>query len=33
MTTLKELYTVSEDWTGGRYCGLTLEWDYDKRRL
>jgi hypothetical protein len=31
MTTLKELYKVSEDWTGGRYCGLTLEWDYDKR--
>jgi hypothetical protein len=21
------LYKVSEDWTGGRYCGLTLDWD------
>jgi hypothetical protein len=31
MTTLKELYKVSEDWTGGRYCGLTLEWDYENR--
>jgi hypothetical protein len=31
MTALKELYKVSEDWTGGRYCGLTLDWDYDKR--
>jgi hypothetical protein len=30
MTTLKELYKVSEDWTSGRYCRLTLEWDYDK---
>jgi hypothetical protein len=25
MTTLKELYKISEDWTGRRYCGLTLE--------
>jgi hypothetical protein len=28
MKTLNELYTVSEDWTGSKYCGLTLEWDY-----
>jgi hypothetical protein len=28
MNTLNELYKVSEDWTGGQYCGLTLEWDY-----
>jgi hypothetical protein len=27
MTTLKELYTASEDWTGAKYCGLTLKWD------
>jgi len=31
MTTLKELYIVSEDWEGKRYCGLTLDWDYEKR--
>jgi hypothetical protein len=31
MTTLNELYKVSEDWTGGRYCGVTLEWDYENR--
>jgi hypothetical protein len=31
MTTLKALYKVSVDWTGGQYCGLTLEWDYKKR--
>jgi hypothetical protein len=31
MSTLNELYKVSEDWTGGRYCGLTLEWDYENR--
>jgi hypothetical protein len=21
-------YTVSKDWTGGLYCGITLHWDY-----
>jgi hypothetical protein len=21
-------YTVSKDWTGGLYCGITLNWDY-----
>jgi hypothetical protein len=21
-------YTVSKDWTGGIYCGITLKWDY-----
>jgi hypothetical protein len=25
---LQELYTVTTDWTGTKYCGLTLEWDY-----
>jgi hypothetical protein len=29
MATLKLLYNVSEDWTGGRYAGLTIGWDYD----
>jgi hypothetical protein len=33
MTTLKELYTVSEDWDGAKYCGLTLDWDYTKRTV
>jgi hypothetical protein len=33
MTTLKMLYTVSEDWTGTKYCGLTLDWDYTKRTV
>ena len=28
MQTLKELYAVSEDWSGARYCGLTIDWDY-----
>ena len=29
--TLKLAYEVSLDWTGTRYCGLTLKWDYSAR--
>ena len=29
MTSLRQQYAVSEDWTGSRYCGLTLAWDYE----
>lgn len=28
---LRELYTITVDWTGTKYCGLTLAWDYDTR--
>jgi hypothetical protein len=31
ITTLESAYQVSTDWTGSRYCGLTLKWDYDAR--
>ena len=31
--TLKSLYTITTDWTGSLYCGLTLKWDYDKRTV
>ena len=27
---LKKLYTISIDWTGSLYCGLAVNWDYDK---
>ena len=30
---LKEEFTISEDWKGGLYRGINLEWDYDKRKL
>ena len=33
MKALKEHYTVSEDWTGSRYIGITLDWDYTKRQV
>jgi hypothetical protein len=28
MQLLKQKYKISEDWTGARYIGLTLDWDY-----
>jgi hypothetical protein len=31
MNALKEFYDVTIDYTGGLYCGVTLEWNYDKR--
>ncbi len=30
---LQEHYTVTTDWTGSRYIGITLDWDYVKRRV
>jgi hypothetical protein len=29
--TLSKYYTVETDWTGGLYCGITLEWNYQQR--
>ena len=28
---LKKLYTIDINWTGSLYCGLTINWDYNKR--
>jgi hypothetical protein len=28
LTTLEKLYVCKTDWSGTRYCGLTLKWDY-----
>jgi hypothetical protein len=33
MATLSQLYVVSEDWEGSRYCGLTIDWNYDQRTV
>jgi hypothetical protein len=30
---LQQKYELKADWTGTRYCGLTLEWDYANRLL
>ena len=31
--TLKKWYEVTEDWSGSKYVGVTLDWDYNKRTL
>jgi hypothetical protein len=31
IATLETAYQVSTDYTGSRYCGLTLKWDYNAR--
>jgi hypothetical protein len=30
---LETEYTVSKDWTGGPYCGITLNWDYANKHV
>ena len=32
LTTLKEHYEITEDWTGTKYCGLDLVWNYENQR-
>lgn len=31
--TLKEYCTISVDWGGTKYGGLTLDWDYDVKEV
>ena len=33
MNALKEDYTISHDWTGKQYIGLTIDWDYEKQEV
>ena len=28
---LKVFYKMEEDWTGGLYCGITLDWHYEEK--
>ena len=30
---LEEHYSVTTDWTGNRYIGITLDWDYKRRQV
>ena len=30
---LKKFYEIVLDPTGSKYCGITLEWDYEKRTV
>jgi hypothetical protein len=33
MACINKNYNISSDWKGGAYCGLTLDWDYEKRTV
>ena len=33
LAALRENYTVSPDWDGERYAGMTLDWDYARRQV
>jgi hypothetical protein len=33
ISSIKKTYTLTEDWTGSLYCGITLEWDYVGRTV
>ena len=29
--TLREHYPITEDWKAEKYCGIDLQWNYEKR--
>ena len=33
ISALQAEYDLTQDWTGGLYCGITLKWDYKKIQL
>ena len=33
IASIKSTYSLTEDWTGNMYCGITLEWDYENRHV
>jgi hypothetical protein len=33
MTCIKKNYSISSNWNGTAYCGLTLDWDYKNRTV
>jgi hypothetical protein len=33
MTCIKKNHSISSDWNGTAYCGLTLDWDYNNRTV
>jgi hypothetical protein len=33
ISSIKKTYTLTEDWTGNLYCGITLNWDYVGRTV
>jgi hypothetical protein len=33
MACIKKKYNISSNWKGGAYCGLTLDWEYEKHTV
>ena len=33
ISSIKTTYTLTEDWSGQLYCGITLDWDYVNRTV
>ncbi len=33
ISSIKQAYTLTEDWTGNLYCGILLDWDYVNRTI
>jgi hypothetical protein len=33
IASIKSTYSLTEDWTGNMYCGITLKWDYENRHV
>ncbi len=33
IASIKSTYSLTEDWTGKMYCGITLDWDYENRHV
>jgi hypothetical protein len=33
IASVRSTYTLTEDWSGDLYCGITLDWDYQKRTV
>ena len=33
ITALEQSYTIKADWTGTKYIGIDLKWDYEKREV
>jgi hypothetical protein len=33
MTCIRKNYSISSDWNGTAYCGLTLDWDYKNHKV
>jgi hypothetical protein len=33
IASVRSTHTLTEDWSGDLYCGIKLDWDYDKRTV